>query len=174
MAWLPVCTRQEVSRCHTGGEYEDFVTCRRWRMQARGNNAGFETKSRRHQKYKTGILGAPQKGQMFSKSLKKTNYSRTWFQSTVTEPEEGRFVGSVSVSVGKENADQVELCAFRRGETDPTACGESGGDEISIPLPPGVLAVSLFSKLLEEWEWLVKMLFFKRDNTRRNSTISLE
>ena len=71
MAWLPVCTRQEVSRCHTGGEYEDFVTCRRWRMQARGNNAGFETKDRRHQKYKTGVLGAPQKGQMFSKSLKK-------------------------------------------------------------------------------------------------------
>ena len=53
----------------------------------------------------------------------------------------------MSVSVEKENADQVELCAFRRGETDPTACGESGGDEISIPLPPGMLAASLLAKL---------------------------
>ena len=59
------------------------------------------------------------------------------FQSTVTEPAEGRFVGSASVSVGRENADQLQLCAYRHGEDVPTACGESGGDEITIPLPPG-------------------------------------
>ena len=37
-------------------------------MQARGNHPGFETQSKRHQKYKTGVLEAPQEGQMFSKS----------------------------------------------------------------------------------------------------------
>ena len=71
----------------------------------------------------------------------------------------------MSVSVEKENADQVELCAYRRGEIDPTACGESGGDEISIPLPPGVLAVSLFSKLFRGMGMTGQNAFLTRQHT---------
>ena len=57
-----------VSRCCTRGESEDHTgekACRK------GIHPGFETQGRHHQKSKTGVTVAPQKGLMSSKTSKK-------------------------------------------------------------------------------------------------------
>ena len=55
--------RQEVGGCCTRGESEESIACRWW------NHLGFETQGRLHQKSKTGVAVAPQKGLMSPKFL---------------------------------------------------------------------------------------------------------
>ena len=79
LEWLNchVC-HQEVSRCCTRGESEDSIACRQWSLQVWGIHPFFETQGRHHQKSKTGLLVASQKGLMSSKFFfKKRKFSRT-------------------------------------------------------------------------------------------------
>ena len=61
--------RQEVSRCRTRGESRE--TCNMYASA----HSGFETKRRCHQKSKTGVSVAPQKGLMSSEKFFKKRFS---------------------------------------------------------------------------------------------------
>ena len=63
--------RQEVGRCRTRGESEEWRTGKK---ACKRDHPGFETQGRRHQKSETGVSVAPQKGHVSSKHLKKKYY----------------------------------------------------------------------------------------------------
>ena len=80
--------RQEVGRCHIRGESQRTTSCTPLPSANNADHSGFETLRKRHQKSKTGVSVAPEKGLTSTKNcLKKelylcftTHIFRTWIQ----------------------------------------------------------------------------------------------
>ena len=162
MLWLP--RGQQVSH---GRWIWGFCYMQAMKNASKGNNAGFETQGRRHQKYKTGVLGAPQKGQMFSKSLKKLIIVVPDFRVRL---QSRKMAGSSEVCRSLLGRRTRIRWSYARSDaekqTRPLAV-KAGATRSLSPYHQVFWLFHFLANFLKEWEWLIKMLFF-------NATIHVE